>query len=149
MSFLGLALTSGDWAEEGQHPDWREVYPPLSYWSGIVTGGPIMVGLHLAIVLAFVASIIATVRHASPLRSLSLSIAPFVFGSIAMWFGIWGLDNAVSSFSYETDVYRVLPVLPRPFYLSGICTVVSVAFLFLFRGVRKREMPANSQRFDY
>ena len=147
-TFLGYVMTTDVWAQdEGALPDWREFHPPLGYWAGIVTGGPIFVALHLLIVLTFVAAIVATLRHASALVSVSLSIAPFVFGSIAMWFGIWALDDAARSLHFEGDVFRVLPALPRPFYLGFILTVGALILPYLLRALHTPESP--SKKFDF
>jgi hypothetical protein len=105
----------------------------LSPWQGIVVGGPIIMALHWCMAIFFCVAVVLAFRRTGTLMAFACCLAPFFFGTVALWIGVVGHTAMYPEFSgglYDGDPREHLRLMQRPFFIgTGLS---SVAFLVFF-----------------
>ena len=108
----------------------------IPLWDGIVVGGPIILALHLCIFASFAFAVRFAFRVPGTVAAFAWSLAPFIFGAVAMWFGVLGYTAVVPSFFsglYDGDPTFGIRLLQRPFFFGAGLSLVAVVIYFLAR----------------
>jgi hypothetical protein len=92
--------------------------------------------LHLFMIIGFSLAVALSFRRSGSLASFACSIAPFILGAIAMWFGILCFAEIVPSFSsglYDGDPLSTLQMIQQPFFIGSGLSLVALVIYFLTR----------------
>ena len=113
----------------------------LSLWQGMVVGGPIIMTLHLCMAVFFAVAVVVAFRRAGTVGAFACALAPFFFGTVAMWMGVRGYISMVPEISggfYEGDPRESLHLLQRPFFIGSGLSAVALAVYFSARAFRPK-----------
>ncbi|MEP6672230.1 MAG: hypothetical protein ABJF10_23910 [Chthoniobacter sp.] len=112
----------------------KEPAHTLSLWQGMVVSGPVILTLHLCMAVFFAAAVVVAFRRSGSVGAFACALAPFLFGTVAMWMGVRGHISMAPEFSsglYDGDPRESLHLLQRPFFIgSGLSAVALVVYFF-------------------
>ncbi|MDR3403374.1 MAG: hypothetical protein P4L99_12825 [Chthoniobacter sp.] len=116
-----------------------------SLWQGIVVGGPILMALHWCMAILFCAAVVLAFRRTGTLTAFACCLAPFFFGTVALWIGVVSHTAMFPEFSgglYDGDPRENLRLMQRPFFIgTGLSSVAFLVFFFA-RRLRPKVRPA-------
>ena len=97
-----------------------------------------------AMLLCFGLSLFLSFRGASSSTAFACSIAPFVFGSTAMWLGVGRVSAMISNVMNEYDPLTALHEIQQPFFLGSALSIAALFVYFLARAFHSKTRNASS-----
>lgn len=110
--------------------------PAVTFWQGIMEGGPWVVFLHGLMLASAGVSLITSFRHSRNRAALLCALSPFFIGAVTVWMSITELCSVLPTFCITTlpvtEVAARLRVIRRPFYFGSALMLISVATLAVY-----------------